>query len=162
MLEDVYQGPRWLPYVAALAQRATEADAGALAARLSLSGPPARAVAAARGRTEQLLALVSQPGARTSEVVALLERTEPALWLVAMAAAAPAERRRLRQSLKAGLRTAAPVAGGRLVAAGIRPGKAVGEAVRRTRAAVLDGVVRPEDAEAHAIRVARELGGAGE
>ena len=157
LLEDHYQGPRWLPFVAALAQRSTEADAGALAARLALSGPPARAVTGARGRTEQVLALASQADARPSELVALLERTEPALWLVAMAAAGPGERRRLRQALKVGLRTPAPVAGGRLVAAGIRPGRAVGDAVRRTRAAVLDGAVRPEQAESYAIQLAREL-----
>jgi hypothetical protein len=78
-----------------------------------------------------------------------------------MAAAAAAERRRLRRALTAGLRTAAPVSGAQLVAAGIRPGKAVGEAVRRTRAAVLDGLVTPEQASDYAIRIARELAGGG-
>ena len=161
LLEDAFQGARWLPYVCALAQRATEADAGAIAARLALSGHHARAVAVARGRTEQVLALASQPGARVSELVALLERTEPALWLVAMAAAAAPERRRLRQALMAGLRTAPPVSGRQLLAAGVPPGKAVGEAVRRTRAAVLDGAVSAEHAVEYAVRVAGEIAGGG-
>jgi len=161
LLEDVYDGPRWLPYVCALAQRATEADATALAARLALAGRSARAVAAARSRTEQVLALASQPGSRTSELVALLERSEPALWLVAMAAAAAPERRRLRHALLLGLRTPAPVSGGQVVAAGVLPGRAVGEAVRRTRDAVIDGEVGADGAVAHAVRLARELAGGG-
>lgn len=159
LLEDVYRGPRWLPYLAALATRVADADAAAMAKRLALAGRSAQTVVSAHGRTEQLLALVSQLGARTSEVVLLLERTEPALWLVAMAAAAGAERRRLRQVVKAGLRVPAPVTGGEIVAAGVPPGPAVGEAVRRTRAAVLDGEVRPEHAVEHAVRVARDLSG---
>jgi len=159
LLEDVYRGPRWLPYLSALATRVTEADAATMARRLALAGRNAQAVASARSRTEQLLALVSQPGALTSEVVALLERTEPALWLVAMAAAAGSERRRLQQAVKAGLRVAEPVTGGEIVAAGVAPGRAVGEAVRRTRAAVLDGEVTPEHAVEHAVRLARELSG---
>ncbi len=157
VLEDVYQGPRWLLFVAALAQRATEADAAALARRLSLSGAAARAVGEARARTELLLGTASRTDARPSELVAALDRSEPALWLVAMAAADAGARRRLRRALKEGLRTPAPVTGGRLVAAGVRPGRAVGEAVRRTRAALLDGVVDAEHAEAYAVELARAI-----
>jgi tRNA nucleotidyltransferase (CCA-adding enzyme) len=159
LLEDAYHGPRWLPYLAALATRVPESDAAAMARRLALAGRNAAAVASARSRTEQILALASQEAARTSDVVALLERTEPALWLVAMAAAAGAERRRLRQAVTADLRLPEPVTGGQIVAAGVAPGPAVGEAVRRTRAAVLDGAVRPADAVEHAVRLARELSG---
>jgi tRNA nucleotidyltransferase (CCA-adding enzyme) len=157
LLEDVYHGPRWLPLLAGIATRVTEADAAAIARRLSLAGHSALAIASARGRTEQLLAAASEERTRTSEIVAVLERTEPALWLVAMASATGAERSRLRLAVTAALRVAVPVSGGEIVGAGVAPGPAVGEAVRRTRAAVIDGDVAPEGALAHAVRLARAL-----
>ena len=57
------------------------------------------------------------------------------------------------------MRTPAPVSGAQLRAAGIKPGPAIGGAVRQTRAAVLDGQVEKGRALEYALAVARELGG---
>ena len=158
-LEEVYTGPRWLVFLTALATRAGEGGGRELAGRLALSGKVAVAVANARRRTEQLLAAVSGARAAPSEVVAAVERTEPALVVVTMAAAAAGERRLLRRALTVWMRAPAPVKGADLLAAGVRPGPAIGAAVRQTRAAVLDGTVAPAAALAHAVKLAGRLGG---
>lgn len=156
-LEEVYGGPRWQVFVVALATRAGEGGGGGLAQRLALSGKIAGAVAGARTRTEQLLAVVCAKGVPPSEVVAAVERSEPVVTLVTMAAAGAHERRLLRQALTVWMRTPAPVTGAQLRAAGIGPGPAIGAAVRQTRAAVLDGKVDAATAFDHAVSVAREL-----
>jgi tRNA nucleotidyltransferase (CCA-adding enzyme) len=158
MLEEVYEGPRWLVYFVALATRAGEGGGKDLAKRLALSGRMATTVAGARSRMEQLLAIVCQKGAPPSEVVAAVERSDGALVTVTMAAAGPQERRVLRQALTAWMRAPAPVSGAQLRAAGVKPGPVIGNAVRQTRAAVLDGKVERAHALDFALSVARELG----
>jgi hypothetical protein len=146
-------------FVVALATRAGEGGGRGLAKRLALAGTFAAAVAGARTRTEQLLAVVCAKGVPPSEVVAAVERSEPAVTLVTMAAAGAHERRLLRQALTVWMRTPPPVTGAQLRAAGIGPGPAIGVAVRQTRAAVLDGKVDRAVALDHAVAVARKLGG---
>jgi hypothetical protein len=107
---------------------------------------------------EQLLAIVCQKGAPPSEVVAAVERSDGALVTVTMAAAGAQERRVLRQALTAWMRAPAPVSGAQLRAAGVKPGPVIGNAVRQTRAAVLDGKVERAHALDFALSVARELG----
>ena len=158
-LEEVHDGPRWQVFVVALATRAGEGGGRGLAKRLALAGTFAAAVAGARTRTEQLLAVVCAKGVPPSEVVAAVERSEPAVTLVTMAAAGAHERRLLRQALTVWMRTPPPVTGAQLRAAGIGPGPAIGVAVRQTRAAVLDGKVDRAVALDHAVAVARKLGG---
>jgi tRNA nucleotidyltransferase (CCA-adding enzyme) len=159
VLEEVYSGPRWFAYVVALATRAGEGGGKGLAQRLALSGRMASTVAAARGRMEQLLAVLCQRNVPPSEVVTAVERSERALVAVTMAAAGGQERRTLRQALTTWIRTPAPVSGAQLRAAGVKPGPAIGGAVRQTRAAVLDGQVEKGRALEYALAVARELGG---
>jgi tRNA nucleotidyltransferase (CCA-adding enzyme) len=158
-LEEVYNGPQWFAYVVALATRAGEGGGKSLAQRLALSGRMSSTVAAARRRMEQLLAVLCQKNVSPSDVVTAVERSDRALVAVTMAAAASPERRTLRQALTAWMRTPAPVSGGQLRAAGIKPGPAIGGAVRQTRAAVLDGRVEKGRALEYALAVARELGG---
>ncbi len=158
-LEEVYRGPRWLAYLAALATRAGEGGGRELARRLALSGKAAAAVGLARSRTEQLLAVVCAKGSAPSEVVAAVERADPALVVVTMASAAAQERRLLRRALTVWVRMPAPVTGAQLRAAGVGPGPALGAAVRQTRAAVLDGKVTAAAALAYAVKLAGELGG---
>jgi tRNA nucleotidyltransferase (CCA-adding enzyme) len=159
VLEEVYEGPRWLVYIAALATRAGEGGGKGLAERLALSGRMASTVAGARRRTEQLLAVLCRKHAAPSEVVAAVERAERALTVVTMGAAAGPERRLLRQALTVWMRTPPPVTGAQLRTAGVKPGPAIGEAVRRTRAAVLDGKIEKGKVLEYALEVARELGG---
>ncbi len=158
-LEEVYRGPRWLVWLAALATRCGEAGGERMAARLALSGKRGRAVAGARAGVERILAALSRASARPSEIVALLEGGEPAWWVVAMAAANASQRGKLRTALSQWLRTVSPVTGGQLIAAGVPPGPAVGEAVRATRRALLDGEIGAAEALAYAIAVARSSGG---
>ncbi|HVN32256.1 MAG TPA: CBS domain-containing protein, partial [Thermoanaerobaculaceae bacterium] len=158
VLEEVYEGPRWLVYIIALAARAGEGGGKVLAQRLALSGRVAATVAGARSRMEQLLAIVCQKGVPPSEVVAAVERSDRALVTVTMAAAGAQERRVLRQALTAWMRAPAPVSGAQLRAAGVKPGPAIGNAVRQTRAAVLDGKVEKAHALEFALTVAREPG----
>jgi tRNA nucleotidyltransferase (CCA-adding enzyme) len=145
-LEEVCSEPRWVTLVAALATRAGEAGGATIAKRLALSGRPAAIVREARQKTEHVLAAVAAPGARPSQIVAALERAPRPLAIVAMAHAGDETRRLLRLALTTWLRSPLPITGARLLAAGAIPGPAVGEAVRRTRAAVLDGEVAAQDA----------------
>ena len=158
VLEEVYAGPRWQVFVVALATRAGEGGSRELARRLALSGKIAAAVANARTRTEQLLAVVCVKGVPPSEIVAAVERSDPTIAVVTMASAGAQERRLLRQALTVWMRTPPPVTGAQLRAAGVAPGPAIGAAVRQTRAAVLDGTVERAAALEHALAVARELG----
>jgi hypothetical protein len=65
----------------------------------------------------------------------------------------------LRQALTVWMRAPLPVTGAQLRAAGVKPGPEIGGAVRQTRAAVLDGKVEKGEALAHALAIARKLGG---
>jgi tRNA nucleotidyltransferase (CCA-adding enzyme) len=159
-LEEVYDEPHWPVFLAALATRAGEGGGKAMARRLAISGRVAVLFGEARSRTEQVLAAVADPAGRPSDVVAALERAPRALAIVAMAHAGDETRRLLRLALTSWVRLKPPVSGADLVAAGIAPGPAVGEAVRRTRGAVLDGVVDEASAFDYALALARGGGGA--
>ncbi len=153
-LEEVYQGPPWVVFLAALAVRAGEAGGERIAARLALSGRRRRAVALARPTVERMLAAVSRPTARPSEIVAVLESSDPALWVVSMAAANQGQRGKLRTALTSWLRTPPPVTGAQLIAAGATPGPRVGAAVRWSRDAALDGLITEGEALPRALAVA--------
>ncbi|HNX50859.1 MAG TPA: CBS domain-containing protein [Thermoanaerobaculaceae bacterium] len=158
-LEEVGEETRWPTYLVALATRAGERGGEALARRLALSGRLGRMVGEARGRIEKALAALAQDRLRPSEVVALVERNERAVVLVTMAMAGEETRRLLRQALTVWMRLPVPVTGARLRAAGVRPGPGLGEAMRRTRDAMLNGEVAAENAVEHAIAVALRLEG---
>lgn len=157
-LEEVLEGPRWPVYLVALATRAGEHGGRTLARRLALSGKLGAMAASARSRIETMLSVLTRENVLPSDVVALVERHERPLVLVTMAAAGEGTRRLLRQALTVWSRVASPVTGAQLRAAGLRPGPAFGQAIKRTRAAVLDGVITPDTAVEHAIALARQLG----
>lgn len=145
-LEGVYVGPRWHAVLAALACRAGEEGGQEMARRLSLSGEPARLATTARAEVEGLLAAATRPRARPSELLAAVERARSVLALVAMASGSEEARARLHRALTLAHRGVLPISGADLVAAGVRPGPALGEALRRTRAALVDGEIRTEEA----------------
>jgi len=70
---------------------------------------------------------------------------------VAMATAGEEARSRLHRALSLVRRDPLPISGADLVAAGMPPGPAVGEALRRTRAALVDGDIEPHQALAFAL-----------
>lgn len=159
-LEEVGEKARWPTYLVALATRSGERGGETLARRLSLSGRLGQMVAQARPRIEKALSALAQDHIRPSEVVRLLEHTERAVILVTMAMAGEETRRLLRQGLSVWQRTPAPVTGACLRAAGVPPGKLLGEALQRTRDAVIDGEVSAHLALEHAVALARgERGG---
>jgi tRNA nucleotidyltransferase (CCA-adding enzyme) len=155
-LEGVYAGRRWAVYLAAAATRMADEAGPLLAARLSLAGEHADIVARARVGCERLLSVVQRDGVRPSEVVAALERSHPAWWVVVMAHLSEPVRAMLHDALTVWIRESPPVTGRQLLAAGIPSGPAVGEALQRTRAAVLDGDVSRGEALRYAINAARE------
>ena len=154
-LEGISTGPRWQAVVAALAFRLGEEGSRELVERLSLSGAVARIVLAARAEVEGLLDIAARPRVRISSVLAAVERTPGVLALVAMATAGEEVRGRLHQALSLLHRNPLPISGADLLAAGMRPGPGVGEALRRTRAALVDGEIRPEEALAFAVATER-------
>lgn len=153
-LEGVYTGPRWHLFLAALAFRAGEEGGKGMAQRLSLSGEVERLVLTARAEVEGLLAVASRTRVRISEVLAAVERVRAVPALVAMATAGENERARLHRALSLLRRDPLPITGADLVAAGMRPGPAVGEALRRARAAVVDGEIQAEEALRFALKTA--------
>jgi tRNA nucleotidyltransferase (CCA-adding enzyme) len=157
LLEEVFDGPRYLVYLVALAARAGEDTGRTLAKRLSLSGRAAATVTTAREGVEKLLAVLSGKTPRPSEILAVLARCERPVALVAMAAVGKRHRALLRKALTSWMRTPAPVSGAALRAAGVSPGPVIGAAVRRTHAALLDGEISKEGALEFALAAAREL-----
>ena len=154
-LEEVFRGPRWLVYLAAVATRGGEGGGDAATRRLCITGRAAKIVATAHRSVENILAAAARSGARPSQIVRVLERADPVHWVVAMATASEAQRGRLRRALTVSLREGAPVSGAELLAAGVQGGPRVGEAVRAARDAVIDGTVRRDDALAFALEVAQ-------
>jgi tRNA nucleotidyltransferase (CCA-adding enzyme) len=112
-------------------------------AALERAGLPAwaRALAAEAAAGPRLAAALGDPGLSPSRVDALLGRARPGALVAAVAAGAPhaalwaAHWRDLRPA----------VDGSDLVAAGVRPGPAIGRALAAVRAAVLDGRVGGRD-----------------
>jgi len=158
-LEEVGDRTRWPAYLVALATRSGERGGEVLARRLALSGRVGQMVAQARPRIEGALATLSREGLRPSEVVRLVERSDRAIILVTMAMAGEETRRLLRQGLAVWRRIPVPIGGASLRAAGVLPGKALGEALQRTRDAVIDGDVPAEQALEYALAVARRAKG---
>ena len=153
-LEEVYDGPGWVATLAALVSRAGERVGAAAVERLVIGGARGRVVAGARAGVETILAVLAREGVRPSEVVHVLERHEPALRVVAMAAARAEVRRQLRQALTRWLRVDVGITGDELVRAGVPAGPALGEVLRRARAAVIDGEIPREKVLAHALTLA--------
>lgn len=154
-LEGVWEGPTQLVFLAALALRGGEGAGGLLARRLNLAGAHFRAVAEAREGVEKILKLAARP-ARPSELVEALERAPKAWWILALAVGTASQRKVLRQAMTDWLRRSVPVNGALLLAHGVPQGPWVGEAIRATRRAVLDGLVAPSEALAFALAHCRE------
>ncbi len=155
-VEKVFEGPKLLAFLAALALRGGERAGEVLASRLSLAGEPARVVAKAREGVEKVLAVTAGKSA-PSQVVEALERTPRVWWVLAMVLASPSQRQLLRLAMTDWLQRPWPVRGGELVARGVPPGPWIGRAVSLTRNAVLDGMVPLEEALAFAIREGERL-----
>ncbi|HEX2251756.1 MAG TPA: CBS domain-containing protein [Thermoanaerobaculia bacterium] len=127
-----------------------------LAARLRLAGAELAVLARSPERRAAALAVLGRPAARPHEIADALAPLPGEDLLLLLALGDEEVRRRVRQDLTEHRRLELTVRGADLLAAGIPPGPAVGEALRRTRHARLDGEIGPAEERAHAVRRARE------
>ena len=91
-----------------------------------------------------------------SQRVAAVESCGADALLLTMAGLELDDRRRLAEAADAANRAPCPITGADLRAAGIPEGPHVGEALRATRAALLDGHTNADEALAYATRIALE------
>jgi hypothetical protein len=119
-----------------------------------------------RPRRERLLALPpaeadlrreAEADHKASERVRQVESHPVEAVLVAMAGLGLEPRRRLAAAVEASVRIRPPVTGAQLLRAGIPPGQHVGDALKRTRDALVDGEITPERALEHAVATATEM-----
>ena len=147
------EGVTWLAYLLAWMGTLPARDVREVARRLDVSGTErARLLAWPATRRRLSRGLARRRPSEIAKRTAGLSRDE----LVAAAAglAAP-DRRVLRKSLAPGSRGRLSIRGADLLAAGIPPGEAIGRALARTRDALLDRVIAPEEELAFALREAR-------
>lgn len=157
-LEGVWEGSPQLIFLAALALRGGAGAGGLLARRLSLAGESFRVVAEAREGVEKLLQVTARP-ATPSAIVEALERAPKAWWVLALAVGTASQRRVLRLAMTDWLRRSVPVKGALLLAHGVPQGPWIGEAIRATRWALLDGLIAPSEALTFALDRCREAMG---
>ena len=147
----------WRLLLVALAEPLAEAEVERLVARLMLAGDDREAVAGAAGRLAAARRVVRRRDARPHEVAdALAELTGEDLLLL-LGTEEGLVRRRVRRDLTEHRAFRLAIRGSDLVAAGVPPGPALGEALRRTRAARLDGAIGRDEEPDWAIDRAREL-----
>jgi len=147
----------WRLLLVVLSEPLGEAEVERLAVRLMLAGDDRRAIAGAAGRLAAARGVVRRRDARPHEVAdALAELTGEDLLLL-LGTEEGRVRRRVRRDLTEHRAFRLAVRGSDLVAAGVPPGPALGEALRRTRAARLDGAISEADERGWAVARAREL-----
>lgn len=127
-----------------------------LAGRLMLAGDDRGVVAAAPGRLAAARKVLRRRRLRPHEVAATLADKPGEDLLYLLGSEAEPVRRRVRRDLTEYRPFRLGVRGADLVAAGVEPGPAIGEALRRTRNARLDGDIGAEEELGHALAVARE------
>lgn len=127
-----------------------------LAERLMLGTPDIRLLGDFRQRLAEARKDLSRAGARPHEVHDALERLEGEEVLLLLALSDEPVRARVRRGLTE-LRPMELAIGGRdLVAAGFEPGVEIGDALRATRVARLDGEIDAADELDYAVRYLRE------
>jgi tRNA nucleotidyltransferase (CCA-adding enzyme) len=131
----------------------TPGRAETLAARLSLSGPAREALLRLVKTRSRLLRRLSH-ARRPSVVRRMLEDLDLETRTALAAFAGTAARRQILADARRLQRIRVAVTGRDLLAAGASPGPAIGRALQKTRAALLDGRVAPSGALAFALRQA--------
>jgi tRNA nucleotidyltransferase (CCA-adding enzyme) len=155
-LEELEPAPeRWLLILGGLALCAGPGIGHRLATRLQLDGDDRRRLGELDA-TVAAIGLVGEAGHSRSERVRLVETGPPEAVLLAMATVDLDAARRLADAVEASVRVRTPVTGRQLVEAGVPPGPWVGGALRRTRDALVDGVIDEHSSLAFAITAARE------
>ncbi len=147
----------WRLFLAGVAL-ASGADIPArLGERLQLSGEAGRRFAALPEEVEMVRAAVAL--APASARVRAVEERPVEVVLLAMAMLDLDGRQRLARAFEAAVRVRPGVGGAALLAQGIPPGAHIGQALKLTRDALVDGIIEPAGATDHAVATARRLAG---
>jgi len=147
---------RWVLYVGGLAQCAGSGSEGSLVHRLQLAGAVRRQFLSLPDEisTIRRAADGSTPLSRRVEIV---EECSAEALLLAMASLPLEARRAVAEAAVAAVRVSLPVSGRQLVDAGIPPGPHIGRTLKLTRDALIDGVMRDDEALEWALETARCL-----
>ncbi len=150
--------PRWLLFLGALVLPGGAEAAGRLADRFRLGGQLRDRLVDLPSQVEDLRA-AADPSLPRSERVRRVEAQPRAALLLAMAGLELEGRRRLADAAEASVRVEVGVRGRQLLDEGVPPGPHVGRALRRTRDALIDGEISPEQALAFAVEAAAAAAG---
>ncbi len=141
-------------FLLALVAAAGAEAAPRLVERLGLAGRRAEAARRLPARVEALAARAHE-GVPASALVEDVERAGIEAALLALARLDADARPRLARAVAASARVGVPVRGAELIASGLPPGPHIGAGVRAARAALVDGVIAPEEALEVALEAAR-------
>jgi tRNA nucleotidyltransferase (CCA-adding enzyme) len=127
-----------------------------LAERLMIAGEHRAVITGAAGRLAAARAALARPAMAPHEVSATLADLPGEDLLLLLGGGPEPVRERVRRDLTELRAFRLEVRGADLVAAGVEPGPAIGEALQATREARLDGVIAAEQELEHALAAARE------
>lgn len=146
----------WLLFLGCLALQSGADVLVRMADRLQLTGELRnRMLDLERGVVEVRQA--SSPSLRRSARVRAVEGQHPEVILLAMAGIDLEARRRIADAVEAAVRVQPRVSGRQLVDAGIEPGPCVGQALKRTRDAIVDGEIDEDRSREYALAVATRV-----
>jgi tRNA nucleotidyltransferase (CCA-adding enzyme) len=140
-------------YLGALLLFAGEGAAVYVAQRLQLTGHIEQQLSGLAEVVEEVRRSAAPALSLSRRVRAIEAHTKEAL-LLAMAGLDVVGRRRLAEAAAAARRVRLPIKGRDLLHAGAAPGPMIGEALRRTRDALVDGSLEPSQALEHALAIA--------
>jgi hypothetical protein len=150
----------WRLLLVVLAEALPESDAGSgaerLAGRLMLAGDDREVLVGAPRRLAAARAVLRRPEVRPHEVAEALADVRGEDLLLLLGCEDEEARARVRRDLTEYRRLGLHVRGADLVAAGVDPGPAIGEALRKTRAARLDGEIGEGEEREFAVAAAQE------
>jgi tRNA nucleotidyltransferase (CCA-adding enzyme) len=146
----------WRLLLVALAEGMPAERVDRLADRLMLAGAHRAIVVGAAGRLAAARRVLRRPRLAPHRVAETLADLPGEDLLLLLGIEGELGRRRVRRYLTEQRRFRLAVRGGDLVAAGVPPGPAIGQALRRTRMARLDGEIGPEEEASYALAAARE------
>ena len=147
----------WRLHLMALAAGLEESELSRLAQRLMLAGEDRGLVESFPGRLEQARTVLGRGGLPPHQAMEALEPLQGEELLLLMAWGEEAVRTWVRRYLTEMRAFELTIRGADLVAAGVPPSPRIGEALKDTRRARLDGRIEAEGELQHALRVAGEL-----
>jgi tRNA nucleotidyltransferase (CCA-adding enzyme) len=140
-------------YLGALLLFAGAGAAVYVAQRLQLTGHLEQQLIGLADAVKEVSQAAAEDLSRSRRVRTIEAHTKETL-LLAMAGLDVVGRRRLAEATAAARRVCLPIRGRDLLQAGVAPGPMIGEALRRTRDALVDGSLDPSQALEHALAIA--------